>query len=268
VPAVLGVDAAWSKYHNSGVALVELCLDRWQCVRLAPSCEGFVNPQSSGRFSDVSIKIIDPVLLLRVSSQLLGGDCVQVVAIDMALSRNPITSRRPADDFISREFGKSGCGTHSPNPERPGTVSDSVRDGFAREGFALHTGSRDTKPSRSLIETFPHPALLMLCQSDYRLPYKVAKSRKYWPTAPLVERRERLKGHMQRILDALRRDIDNIPLDLRTAAGDCSFKALKPIEDMLDALVCAWVAIKYLEGCVKAFGDSSAAIWIPVVAGP
>jgi predicted RNase H-like nuclease len=42
-----------------------------------------------------------------------------------------------------------------------------------------------------------------------------------------------------------------------------SFNALKPIEDKIDALVCAWVGIKVPEGNAVAIGDEEAAIWIP-----
>jgi predicted RNase H-like nuclease len=38
---------------------------------------------------------------------------------------------------------------------------------------------------------------------------------------------------------------------------------LKKIEDMLDAIVCSWVAIRALEGQATPFGDRDSAIWIP-----
>lgn len=38
---------------------------------------------------------------------------------------------------------------------------------------------------------------------------------------------------------------------------------LKPLEDSLDALVCAWVAMEHLRGRTCALGDSTAAIWCP-----
>jgi len=39
--------------------------------------------------------------------------------------------------------------------------------------------------------------------------------------------------------------------------------SLKPIEDMLDALVCAWMGIEHLQGRSSGLGDSGAAIWVP-----
>jgi len=34
-------------------------------------------------------------------------------------------------------------------------------------------------------------------------------------------------------------------------------------EDRLDAIVCAWCAIRALQGRVKAYGNDVSAIWIP-----
>jgi predicted RNase H-like nuclease len=38
---------------------------------------------------------------------------------------------------------------------------------------------------------------------------------------------------------------------------------LKAFEDMLDAIVCAWVAICTLEKRARRFGDDNSVIWIP-----
>lgn len=43
---------------------------------------------------------------------------------------------------------------------------------------------------------------------------------------------------------------------------------LKAFEDMLDAVVCCWVAICALEGRAAAFGDHASAIWVPVPCDP
>ena len=39
--------------------------------------------------------------------------------------------------------------------------------------------------------------------------------------------------------------------------------SLKPVEDMLDALICAWIGIEHLEGRTAGLGDATAAIWVP-----
>jgi len=234
---------------------------RWECVRVAPSYGAFLN-HGRGRSPIGFTKCIDAAVLLRAANEQLTGDFVRVVAVDMPLSTNQITSRRVADNLVSKTFGRLGCSTHSPNCDRPGTISDSLRNEFTAAGFVLHTATGWPRPSFSLIETFPHPALLALCNCDYRLPYKISRARRYWPTASLSERRSNLRLEMQRILAALSQEIEDVPIEVQPAVDGCSFKEL---EDMIDALVCAWVGTKYLEQQTTAYGDSSAAIWVPTV---
>jgi hypothetical protein len=38
----------------------------------------------------------------------------------------------------------------------------------------------------------------------------------------------------------------------------------KAFEDTLEAVICAWVAVRALEGLAVPFGDDNAAIWIPM----
>jgi predicted RNase H-like nuclease len=80
--------------------------------------------------------------------------------------------------------------------------------------------------------------------------------------ASLPERRVNLRLQMQKILAALNKEIEDIPIEVQPASDGYSFKEL---EDMIDALVCAWVGTKYLEQQTMAYGDSSAAIWVPIV---
>jgi len=42
-----------------------------------------------------------------------------------------------------------------------------------------------------------------------------------------------------------------------------TLSSLKPVEDMLDALICAWIGIEHLEGSTVGLGDATAAIWVP-----
>jgi len=50
---------------------------------------------------------------------------------------------------------------------------------------------------------------------------------------------------------------------LPTPDPDTSAVGLKAFEDVLDAIVCAWVGACALEGCARPFGDEVSAIWIP-----
>ena len=45
--SVLGIDAAWTAHHPSGIALVRHTAEGWRCELLAPSYDAFIE-QTSG----------------------------------------------------------------------------------------------------------------------------------------------------------------------------------------------------------------------------
>ena len=45
--SVLGIDAAWTAHHPSGIALVRHTAEGWRCELLAPSYDAFIK-QASG----------------------------------------------------------------------------------------------------------------------------------------------------------------------------------------------------------------------------
>ncbi len=156
----------------------------------------------------------------------------------------------------------AGCGTHSPNAARPGALGSSMTDAFQHAGYPVAAAGDPVGTLGRLIEVHPHPALLALLQEAYRLPYKAGKSRKYCPAAGISQRIENLLAVYQRILTTLGADIVAIDLPLPVASECPSLSVLKRYEDSLDALVCAWVGINYVQGNAVPFGDEKAAIWI------
>jgi predicted RNase H-like nuclease len=263
---VLGIDAAWTPHNPSGVALVQRAANGWQCLALAPSYDSFL-AIAAGEAWDQSRKAQgsepDPAALLEACKQ-LAGQPVDCVSVDMPLATTPITSRRYADTAIASSFGPKGCAVHSPSAERPGTIADQLRERFAELGVPLHT----TTPPRqgpALIECYPHVALLALLNRDYRVPYKVSRSAQYWKAErpPIAERLRRLLAEFTAIHQALSQRISAIPLTLPQSHEVTTLSSLKPVEDMLDALICAWIGIEHLEGRTIGLGDATAAIWVP-----
>jgi len=263
---VLGIDAAWTAHNPSGVALVQRAAEGWQCLALAPSYDSFLaiaagEPWDQGRKAQGSEP--DPAALLKACQQ-LAGQPVDCVSVDMPLAMTPITSRRAADTAIASRFGPKGCAVHSPSALRPGAIADQLRERFAELGVLLHT----TTPHRqepALIECYPHVALLALLNRDYRVPYKVSRSAQYWKAErpPIAERVKRLLAEFSAIHQALNQHISAIPLTLPQPHEVTTLSSLKPVEDMLDALICAWIGIEHLENRTVALGDSTAAIWVP-----
>ena len=263
---VLGIDAAWTAHQPSGIALVQDTATGWSCLAIAPSYEAFI-AQASGQGWDPEQKATgsrpDPAALLQASKQLAGAE-LSCVSVDMPLATTPITRRRAADTAISSRFGPKGCAVHSPSAERPGAIADQLRAEFAALGYPLHTNGSD-QAFPALIECYPHVALLALLKRNYRVPYKVSRSGKYWKAENLTrsERIERLLEQFQAIKDGLDEHIKGIPDLIPEPSDVTTLASLKPVEDMLDGLICAWIGIEHLQGRTVGLGDDTAAIWIP-----
>jgi predicted RNase H-like nuclease len=268
---VLGIDAAWTAHQPSGIALVQRQGDAWSCVALAPSYASFM-ALADGIAVDWSARAQGSkpqmAALLRAAERLSDGR-VDLIAFDMPLSKEPIGHRRQADRAVSRVFGNRGCAVHSPTLQRPGAIADGIRQDLEVCGYGLQTAADQPGPG-GVIEVYPHVALLALLESKYRVPYKVSRSLQYWRTEHLSveERIGRLLAEFRRIRDGLAQHIQAINLPLPQPAEVQALSALKPLEDCLDALVCAWVAIEHLQGRTRGLGDPSAAIWCPTAAFP
>ncbi|MFG1394693.1 DUF429 domain-containing protein [Xanthobacter agilis] len=248
--AVLGIDAAWTEANPSGVALVGRFRGAWRLLEVAGSYQAFLDRgQERG---------------LTGAAERLAGLKPAVVAVDMPMSRLPITARRVADNAVSRAFGARKCGTHTPSAVRPGGVGRRLQDDLARDGYEL--GTLSARPP-CVIEVYPHPALLTLTGAPERVPYKVGKIRSYWPDVSAAERRSRLMVVWSRIVGALDARIEGVARAMPLPDAGQRGAELKAYEDRLDAVVCAWVGIEVLEGRARPFGDETAAIWIPEVFG-
>lgn len=192
---------------------------------------------------------------MNACDDLLKGEPIEVVAVDMPVSRRDITGRRACERLVSQAFGAKGASTHSPNVDRPGRVSTDFSRTMASKGFVLATDRGCAGPV--YLEVYPHTALIRLTGAQYRLPYKEAKRRNNWPSEAPDRRRTLLIEVWHDIMSELARRTGSwdLPLDGRIS--------LKAIEDALDAIVCAWVGLEYLSGRAEPMGDDDAAIWTP-----
>jgi predicted RNase H-like nuclease len=257
VSAVLGIDAAWTQDHPSGVALAIHGKSGWRLQSVAASYEKFLSlePASDKLSERVHGTMPEPRKLLEVARR-KAGIPISLVAVDMPLSTKPITKRRKADDDVSRCFGGKGAGTHSPNSKRPGKVGEALGHGFEAEGYPIATSA---PLGHALIEVYPHPALIILDNADQRLLYKVRKYKK--------AHRKELIAVWHRIVSLLDNEISGCVSNLSLPSYEDPLHRLKAFEDILDAVVCCWVGICALEGRAVALGDDAAAIWVPECGG-
>ena len=250
---VLGIDAAWTLHNPSGVALAVERQAGWRFAGVWPSYAAFLGCAT------------DPTAAALVARcDALVGSAPDLVTVDMPLSLDPITGRRAADRAISSAFGARGAATHSPSALRPGPIADRLREGFAEAGYPLRT---TTRPGR-LAEVYPHPALIHLMRAERRLPYKVSRAAKYLPRLAPVPRKERLVEQWRAILAALDVVLPGAAELLPLPKPSDPMAMLKGFEDQLDAIICAWVGTRILDGQASAHGDDRAAIWVPDLLTP
>jgi predicted RNase H-like nuclease len=263
---VLGVDAAWTRHKPSGVALVKGAGGSWCCLGAAPTYSTFVDLADghtidwSERRFDVGTADMD--VLLAAARKLAGGE-VHVVAIDMPMANCEISGRRAADAKVSREFGSRHCAAHSPSIDRPGELGTAMTRELQAAGFPLRILPDEQSRIPALIEVYPHPALLSLLGRSERVPYKVARIRRYWPNESTEDRKRKLKAELLAIHTGLTREFGDLNLPMSASESTRSLAALKRFEDTLDALVCAWAGVQFIVGKAQPLGDTTAAIWCP-----
>ena len=266
--SVLGIDAAWKPNNPSGVALIhKRPEEKWEFVALAPSYDSFIKIADSIPVPwDQTPKdgVLNPELLVESAMNILGGLPVSVISADLPTSKSQIYGRREADNAISRKFGAKGCGTHSPIPGNLLETSRQMQEFIEGPLFKLAINNADTPTIHSgmVIETYPHPALLCLLQLDYRCPYKVGNSLRYYPGTTIEQRGNFILQTFRCIKEGLDGEIQGIP-DFLPPSFIGPLNHLKRYEDALDALICAWVGARYIEGGATPYGDDTAAIWIP-----
>jgi predicted RNase H-like nuclease len=214
---------------------------------------------ASGRFEGTA----PDVKALLAAGRLISGAEVELIAIDMPVATIPFVGRRVADDAVSKAFGAQGCSTHSPSTQRPGELGSRFMEDLKYFGYPLATANGVVGTLHRTIEVYPHPAILSLVESSYRIPYKVGKSSAYWPGVGRDNRILNLLEEFGRIEAALSSALGHTGILLPQSSEVKKLNMLKCYEDALDALVCAWVAIQYISGFATAYGDDTAAIWVP-----
>lgn len=261
--AILGIDAAWTLREPSGVALVAEDARGWHLVAAEPSYQHFI---ARGADDDPPAKpngCVPDASELLIAAGKLSNCSVELIAVDMPISHAPVEGRRNSDNAVSRAYGARKCGTHSPNANRPGTISKLMSEGFLREGYPLLTSA---PAQRGIIEVYPHPAIVELTGAACRLPYKIGKIKSYWRKENLATgvALNRLFAQWQIIIDALDSEIHGVKDCLRPLPEFPVRRQLKAREDVIDAIVCAWVGACALTGRIQPpYGDQTSAIWIP-----
>ncbi len=222
--AFFGIDLAWSDRNSSGVCALD----------------------GTGRVVDERTLHDDDGIVGWVES-LLGG--AAVVAVDAPLQVPNATGRRPCERELGARYGGRKAGPHPSNRTLLEGRMGRVRgEDLAARLEALGFAGPWQRGARTVMEVYPHPGLVEVFCLPQRLRYKKGK---------VAERRAGLAA-LAALLDRLR---DADPPLLGPALPEIEAlrgRALKALEDRLDARFCAWVAsvwARHGTARVHLFGD-------------
>ncbi len=211
----VGIDLAWGERKPTGIAVLD----------------------DTGRLLRVAAVRTDAEIVAEVEPY-VSGDCL--VGIDAPLVVPNATGNRPAEADLNRDFARFQAGAHPSNtgkPEFSGTPRGAAL--CARLGLDMNPRSRR---KRRAIEVYPHPAIVALFRLGRTLKYKNK------PGRAVADLRSELLVLMG-LLSGLERAEPPLILDagwseLLAAVDAATRKSeLRVVEDQVDAVVCAYVAL-------------------------
>jgi predicted RNase H-like nuclease len=231
---LVGVDLAWGPRNRTGLAALD----------------------ADGRLLDLRAAGGDDEILTWLGRYTVGP-CL--VAFDAPLIVTNPSGRRPCEAELSRDFGRFHAGTHPSNTARPEFADGSRALRLAR-ALDLATAPDPTQQRRA-IEVYPHPATIVLFGLTTTLKYKHKPGR---TLDSLRAEASLLTRHLESLEHA------EPPLYLTPHAGWREARAavetatrkvdLKRVEDVVDAVLCAYIALYALRRPtdIVTYGDPAA----------
>ena len=215
----IGVDLAWGLKRPTGVAVLD----------------------ESGRLVHVCAALTDEQILEALAPY-VEGPCL--VALDAPLIVRNATGNRPAEAALNRDFARFDAGAHPSNTGKP-ELAGTPRGALIAQTLGLDMNPRSGRPRRA-IEVYPHPATVALFRLGRTLKYKNKPGRDLdLLRAELLA----LMGFLEGLATA------EPPLDLGAGTGTewselrrhaetaTRKSELRVVEDQVDAVVCAYVAL-------------------------
>ncbi|HET6651812.1 MAG TPA: DUF429 domain-containing protein [Nocardioides sp.] len=213
----VGVDLAWGPNKPTGVAVLD--------------ADGRLLEVTAGLHDDEIVSALEPYV---------AGPCV--VGVDAPLVVRNATGNRPCEAALNRDFARFDAGTHPSNTGKP-EFSDVPRGARLAERLGLDIDP-DSAADRRAIEVYPHPATVALFRLGRTLKYK------HKPGRSLTQLRGALLDLMHRL-----ESLADAPAPMRLThhpgwkalvarVEQAERKAdLRRVEDQVDAVVCAYVAL-------------------------
>jgi predicted RNase H-like nuclease/ppGpp synthetase/RelA/SpoT-type nucleotidyltranferase len=205
----VGVDLAWGERQPTGVAVLD----------------------EDARLLHVSAARTDDEIVAALAEY---ADGPVLVGIDAPLVVTNPTGSRGAEQQLSRDFRRFEAGAHPSNTGKP-EFAAGTRGARLSRRLRLDMDPNSGRERRA-IEVYPHPATIVLFGLGRTLKYKDKRGR---DLELLRSELLTLMGHVERIVAT-----DAAWAELRTRAETATRKShLRVVEDQVDAVVCAYVAL-------------------------
>lgn len=243
---LVGIDLAWSEANPSAAVAL-----RWngQCGQT------FLWSDALGQNWEI-VEFVERA----------AGAGPALVAIDAPLRVPNETGTRPCDRELSRVYRRAHAQAYPANRRRLGPIvrGEALAEELRAKDFTLSPQVEAQRPTRQVVEVFPHPAMVELFGLLHILRYKARPGRSLqFRWKELRRYRELLEGlkEAEPAMDASSILSTANPENLRG-------RTLKALEDLLDALFCAYIALHLWywgqEG-YRSFGDEeSGHILVPI----
>ncbi|MEO9322496.1 DUF429 domain-containing protein [Nocardioides sp. C4-1] len=206
----VGIDLAWGEKRPTGIAVLD----------------------ADARLLHVDAVQDDDEIVAGLAAY-VEGECV--VGIDAPLVVTNPTGSRPAEQQLSADFRRHDAGTHPSNTGKREFEGGRTRGARVAKRMKLDLDPRSGRRRRA-IEVYPHAATIVLFGLDKVLKYKQKTGR---DLELLRSELLALMTHVETIVT-----VSEQWVVLRTAVEDAVRKAqLRRVEDQVDAVVCAYVAL-------------------------
>ncbi len=239
----VGLDLAWATRNNTAAAVIEY----------QPGNEAGIITNWQAQLGS-NAEILDFISPIPPASSLL-------IAIDAPLVVPNMSGARECDLELSKIFRRYEAGTHPANRTNlghygnpPGDIRGETLARLLTERFGLNQNPylKSQQPVHQFFECYPHPAMVVLFGLNKTLKYKrKLRGRDNDRHAAYAEYQSYLAQLTQPRLII---PAEILSKDTRLLRG----KALKQYEDLLDAVMCAYIAFYYwwwgVEKC-RVFGS-------------
>jgi predicted RNase H-like nuclease len=217
-----GIDLAWSKKNATGITIIK---------------------GNKNQAKHISSEIIfsDDEIIGYLKKHI--SDKPAIIAIDAPLIVSNEEGRRVAEELTGMLFRKYNAGAHPANRKRLSSWDGKIRGEeisklLEKHGFKHNPYIKKHEETRKFMEVYPHPSIVVLFNLDKILQYKAKPKRDYNFRWNEFKKYQKHLYNLKNQKPALVLPAEIIKKKVEKLKG----KALKDFEDILDSILCAYLA--------------------------